>query len=376
MNLVDPNQLARILVGAEDLSRIPPRGWEQLLAQARVAGLWARLGERLADRAAGEVPQRLLAHLDSGRQVGASVRAAMSAEVLRVSAALASSGIRCVLLKGTAYLMADLPPARGRIFGDIDLLVPRETLDQAEHALMGGGWLCQGVDAYDMRYYRTWMHEIPPLTHVQRHSVLDLHHTITPPTSSFAVDGGLLLAQAQCINAAHNLWILQPVDLVLHSAVHLFSEGEFDHGLRDMLDLHDLIRHFDAQQSDFWPRLFDRAQELALQRPLHHALQALAFLFGLKVPATHADRLQALRPPLLQRVLMAWLLSRVLKPPHGSCSQPGDGLVRWLLYVRSHWLRMPVRLLVPHLLRKAWKTRFTAATPAVVPAAEPGAPTR
>ena len=35
--------------------------------------------------------------------------------------------------------------------------------------------------------------------------------------------------------------MLAPHDLVLHSAVHLFSEGETDHGLRNLLDLHRLL---------------------------------------------------------------------------------------------------------------------------------------
>jgi len=30
-------------------------------------------------------------------------------------------------------------------------------------------------------------------------------------------------------------------------------------------------------------------------------------------------------------------------------------LARWLLFVRSHWLKMPVYLMVPHLLRKAFR---------------------
>lgn len=38
----------------------------------------------------------------------------------------------------------------------------------------------------------------------------------------------------------------------------------------------------------------------------------------------------------------------------------GVGASRWLLYVRSHWMRMPPHLLAQHLPRKAvqrWKTR-------------------
>jgi len=34
------------------------------------------------------------------------------------------------------------------------------------------------------------------------------------------------------------------------------------------------------------------------------------------------------------------------------------GFARWLLYVRSHALRMPLYLAVPHLIRKAWMRHF------------------
>ena len=39
------------------------------------------------------------------------------------------------------------------------------------------------------------------------------------------------------------------------------------------------------------------------------------------------------------------------------------GLARWLLYVRSHYLRMPLSLVVPHLVRKAWMQRFPKQDP-------------
>jgi hypothetical protein len=52
------------------------------------------------------------------------------------------------------------------------------------------------------------------------------------------------------------------------------------------------------------------------------------------------------------------LLDRVLLPSE----QPprlGPSFARWLLYIRSHWLRMPPRLLAGHLLHKSYK-RFQA----------------
>ena len=144
-------RLGRLLAGTSDLGAVKLSDWETLLAQARVSRLWPRLGERCAGMADADLPAPVRPHLASGRKLGLAVRETMAAEVVRVADVLASAGIRCVLLKGAAYLAADLPVARGRVFGDIDLLVPWADIDRAEQALLGGGWLCQGVDAYDMR---------------------------------------------------------------------------------------------------------------------------------------------------------------------------------------------------------------------------------
>jgi hypothetical protein len=135
--------------------------------------------------------------------------------------------------------------------------------------------------------------------------------------------------------------------------VHLFQEGEFSHGLRDLLDLKDLLQHFE-KQPDFWSELFHRADALGLQIPLFHALFHIQRLFGVSVPAIWTDRVSRMSPSAPARVAMAWLLGLALRPDHPSCNTRWTGLARWLLYVRSHALRMPLYLVVPHLVRKAW----------------------
>lgn len=366
--------LAAVLSGR----RGPPdsaEGWETLLAQARRASVSARLGYCLQslrkDQALGDDNrQRAEVMLDAACKASAQVARSMALEVRHLEHALARRGLRCVLLKGAAYLCAGLPPARGRVFGDIDLLVAEAELPAAEGALLGGGWFTGDLTVYNQRYYREWMHEIPPLTHIVRGSVIDLHHTITPPTSAFAVDGARLLASIRPIVGQPGLWTLQPVDMVLHSAVHLFTEGEFDRGLRDLLDMDDLLRHFEQHETGFWSDLLGRANELALQRPLFYALSQIERLFGPRLPVVHRSAWAAMLPPWPQRTLMSWLLNVVLRPNHPSCLATGDGIARWLLFVRSHWLRMPLRLLVPHLVRKAWMGRFAPKKPEA-PAAGP-----
>lgn len=334
-------------------------GWRNLMAQAQSCQMTARLGQRLqALGVLDQVPQRPREMLGVAQAAVERQRVNLRSELAQLRKALAGLGQPVVLLKGAAYAAAGLPPGQDRRFGDIDLLVPQHVLPQVESALFGAGWIPQERDAYNDRYYRQWMHELPPLTHVHRGTVLDVHHTITPPTSAFNVDGAGLIAGSVPIPGDALFRMLAPEDMVLHSAVHLFGEGEFGHGLRDLLDMQRLIDHFSAASPMFWPRLVLRAGDLRLGVPLHHALQQLQRLCGLVPPAEVQPWLRQQRPRGLSAELMPRLLARALAPRHPSCGRPGDGLARWLLYVRSHALRMPPHLLLPHLLRKSWMQHF------------------
>ncbi|RZL40626.1 MAG: hypothetical protein EOP35_00335 [Rubrivivax sp.] len=346
-------------------ARLTPRDWEVLLGQARRSRLLARLALEAASWP-GELPTPQREYLQGGLRLVPRQRREVLSELSRMRDALRDVQHPVVLLKGAAYLLADLPPSRGRVFSDIDILVPRPALDAVERSLQAAGWASQERDAYNQRYYRQWMHEVPPLEHVQRGSVIDLHHTISPPTSRFHVDGALLLQRALPI-AASGFHMLAPEDMVLHSAVHLYQEGEFDHGLRDLLDLHDLLQHFE-RETGFWPRLLARAAELRLSEPLTVLLEQRGRLLGAAAPAEHRAAVEALRPSWPVRATVSALLNRAMRPQHPACDTWDSDLARRLLYIRSHRLRMPLRLLVPHLLRKAWMARWPDRPEAVPPA--------
>lgn len=296
--------------------QLAPDEWATLLGQARVSRLLPRLALHLRHHGGlAEVPEAPRRYLEGALRAAERQRNAVRWEIERLREALAALPGPVVLLKGAAYVAAALPPAAGRMFGDVDILMPRAQLVAAEAHLLGAGWVQQGLDPYDERYYRDWMHELPPFKHVWRHTWLDVHHTITPPTSRFRVDGAALLAEARPLPGAAGLWTLSPRDMVLHSAAHLLLDGELPHGLRDLLDLHDLLRHFGAEPG-FWPALVERAQVLGLVPLLALALQQLERLFGL--PSDEA-RAAAARLPA-PRGLTSALLADALRPHHPSCS--------------------------------------------------------
>lgn len=337
---------------------LTPGEWETILGQARQSRLMGRLAQHLAAHGwLTKVPEQPRLYLEGALRLVDRQHHQVRWEVDCIRRALEHVAGPVVMLKGAAYFAANLPPRHGRLFSDIDIMVERARLPEIEGALFRSGWISDERDAYNQRYYREWMHEIPPLTHVQRSTVIDVHHTITPPTSRFKVEGAALLERIVAVDGKTGLFVLAPPDMVLHSAVHLFQEGEFGHGLRDLLDLKDLLEHF-SKQSDFWENLFDRSDDLGLQIPLFHALYHLQRLFGYAPPLEVADCVRKLGPPAPSRIVMGWLLGLALKPDHPSCNTRWTSLARWLLYVRAHALRMPLHLVGPHLIRKAWMRHF------------------
>lgn len=87
-------------------------------------------------------------------------------------------------------------------------------------ALIYRGWAPLKRDRYDQRYYRRWMHELPPLEHVRRQTVIDVHHNILPRTARHVPDARLLLAAARPLPGYPALAVPAPVHLVLHCASH------------------------------------------------------------------------------------------------------------------------------------------------------------
>jgi hypothetical protein len=262
--------------------------------------------------------------------------------------------IPVVLLKGAAYAVADLAAAQGRLFGDVDLLVPVDHLNQVEAALMLHGWSAGHVDSYDDRYYRKWMHEIPPMVHIKRGTVVDVHHNILPRTSSDQPRIDLLLAAAQRLPGT-SFYVLAPCDMVIHSAVHLFHEGELNNGLRDLFDLQALLHEFSSSDPRFWSQLPQRAHELGLEWPLRLAFRYLRHFLGTEVPESVVTQMGS---PTIHDRLLDLIYVHSFPPDHPLSNSRGSALARWALYLRGHILRMPPRLLLPHLARKAFMRMY------------------
>lgn len=263
-----------------------------------------------------------------------------------------------LLLKGAAYLAAGLPWAEGRMSVDVDVLVQRENLEEVEKRLFHAGWIPAIKTPYDEQFYRQWMHEIPPMIHLERKTTLDVHHNILPITGRIRVDAArlwedsVLLADAEN-PAARYFRVLAPRDMILHSAVHLFQDGELNNAFRDVVDLDAMLRYY-LPEPDFMQRLLARAQQMNMQRPLFYALRYAHRMLGTPIPR---DVLRASRRQgsglFFTTAAMDFLVPHAILPERKDRVNAGIMLSRNVLYLRSHYLRMPLRLLIPHLRQKA-----------------------
>ncbi|MET0081732.1 MAG: nucleotidyltransferase family protein [Sedimenticola sp.] len=347
--LIDPQRMARLSLS----------DWDLLVRQGRSAGLLTYLcdaAERL--NILEDLPERPRNHLVSARILTHKHQRDIRWEVHCIMKALRDHEHPVILLKGAAYLLSGLPISRVRIFSDVDILVPKEMIDDVEATLRLKGWMTSTRDEYDQRYYRTWMHELPPLRHSVRNVTLDVHHNILPTTARLHPDPEKLRDNAVPVEGFSRLQVLSPADMVLHSATHLFHDGELEHGIRDLVDLDSLLRHFGSLYPDFWQQLMDRAKVQDLQRPLYYALNYTRRMLRTPVPEEVMKKTRDGGPGILMSGIMDALFTRALRPDHSTCNDWFTGTARWMLYIRSHYLRMPFHLLIPHLLHKSFLSPY------------------
>jgi hypothetical protein len=343
--------LIDILRNPVRLQALDHRQWDVLLRQAREEKLLAHLGRLIDEQAIqGTCPARAIDIIANDHAYLEHQRTLVRLEVRELHQALGAHGIPMVLLKGAAYLGAGMALARYRHLSDVDILLPEGRLEEAERVLSEAGWTTKGLDEYDDHYYRAWMHELPPMTHRHRAMEVDIHHRLLPKTSRLQPDPRPLLQDSLAVTDDNCLRLPCPADMLLHSACHLYYDSDFHHKLRDLLDLHQLSSEF-AGQPEFWNDLLPRAERLQLTLPLYYALTGCRTTLGTDIPDAVVERLASAVRPGPVNGLTAWLARRVLTPVHPDRRQPV--LAPWLLYLRSHWLRMPPGLLTRHLLRKS-----------------------
>jgi hypothetical protein len=348
-----PDALPTALADTAALAGVSNERLSRLVQQGRRTGLLGRIATQAKARGyPPDWPPAMTAHLEAALRVCQAQQAEIRRETSFISQALSGLGAPIVLLKGAAYVMAGLPAADGRVFGDIDIMVPKEVIVEAESLLMMNGWLSTHQTAYDQRYYRQWMHELPPLQHVHRGTALDVHHAILPETARLRPSSRLLFERAVPLVGWPHLHVLAPEDMVLHSMTHLFMNDDMRYALRDLSDLDLLLRHFGTREG-FWPGLVARAQALDLRRPLHYGLRQTQRVLQTPMDLQALSHTKSFGPAGVLQPLMSAIWQEALQAPHPEDQGLAARAAMFSLYLRGHWLRMPPLMLARHLATKA-----------------------
>lgn len=342
--------LLDILATPDRLVTLPPQQQSQIVRQANHAALLGYLAARV-DKSL--VTAKLADNLLSAKVHSDFYNTQIAWETHCAEQALGHLEGPVVLLKGAAYRALDLGLAQGRLASDVDLLVPKDQLETAEELLIEEGWEAMKSDEYEQHYYREWMHELPPMQHRDRGTVIDLHHNILPPTSRLKPDATKLLESAVPIPGSA-LYTLSPTDTVLHRCAHLFIDGDLHNSLRELVDVAELLSLY-MDDDGFQDGLVDRSRELNLSIALYYALFFCKELLNSELPEIWLRELEAENN--IARSLARSLMEIQLRPHNPTSNKFAHRMSGWLLFIRSHWMRMPLLMLAKHLIRQVWRRR-------------------
>lgn len=342
--------ISNLFLHPEEAKSVTPLEWQSLILVLRKSQLLARFG-LLFDSAEvlSALPQQVQRHFKNAITLAGKQRKQVQYESLQLVKFLNQKSIQLVFLKGAGYTLADNAPALGRVYSDIDILVKKHDLLSVEQNLAFTGWFAQELNDYDERYYREWAHEIPPLAHGVRGTVLDIHHNIVPLVSGRSINVDVLLGYTQVLDSG--IIVLNSAAMTVHSFIHLFFNEEFSSGYRDMTDLFLLM---DNQNEAYWQDVVTISTNIGFTKELALALRYAELYFGFNAPAfvKNASVITNVRISLLED----FIFKRVLAPKHPLVDVRWKGLAELLGLIRGHWLKMPIHILIPHLFVKGYRS--------------------
>ena len=302
----------------------------------------------------GQIEKRIWHHFSSALLVANRQMENTTMELNKIEQLFEQNTYHAIILKGAAYSACKLLVSMGRTYNDIDILVDKNAVNDIENELWFLGFMPMQEDDYDKLYYRKWMHEIPPLQHIKRKTILDVHHNILPLTSTTSVNLTKLTEHSALISGYQKLSILSAPALILHSATHLFHEGEFDKGLRDLIDLELLFQQY-FQSDHSFDELLALAQATGLELQLFYAIRYVNAILTLDLKNDELTKVNSFAPDKVKLAILDFCFISIFSPNHSSCYTWKKSLATNILYWRGHLLRMPLTLLIPHLFRKSWR---------------------
>ncbi|MBL4632095.1 MAG: nucleotidyltransferase family protein [Paraglaciecola sp.] len=322
--------------------------WQQLVLILRHQQLLACYS--LAFKHAGifdKIPAQTQRHFLNADVLAENHKRQVLFEASELQRELADKQQYLIFLKGAGYTLSGAPVGNARIYNDIDILADKASIDGIEKRLCLTGWLSEELTEHDEKYYRKWAHEIPPLRHGKRGTIVDVHHNIVPIISGRHLDAAKFASNS--VTTEKGMQILSFSAMTLHSLIHLFFNEEVKKGYRDIIDIHTLMTT--NNNKAFWLDLIALAKETDFTLELFLACRYTQKILQTEIPDFVQDEISQFCPWNI--AFLDFMYIKALKPNHPICSPRFFAIAEFMILVRGHFQKMPLHILTYHLLSKA-----------------------
>lgn len=271
-------------------------------------------------------------------------------ESLEIRALLEQVGVTAVFLKGAGYTLRNSLNGRGRVCSDIDILVTKENLPKAERHLKSNRWQSEQLNDYDEKYYRQWAHEIPPLFQINRATVLDMHHNVYLPISGRSPDIDLFLDSRD--KTESGCFVLNPRLSLLHSIIHLFTNEDSSSWMRDLFDIYLLAKEFN--DDNLWEDIIELGNKTNFQFEVYCCLKALEYYSLMTLDRTSKKFIEGFEVTKRQSWILENAILPAFCPEHSLLMTNKISRAKNLVYLRGHWIKMPLGVLIKHFTFKSF----------------------
>ncbi|OZG73576.1 hypothetical protein BTA51_10340 [Hahella sp. CCB-MM4] len=343
------SDIIRLYLKPEFATTLSADQWQKAILILRYQQLLARYAKHFRKKGIfDQLHEYARHHLTNAEIIADKQYQQVHYEAALLKQQIGNIGSHLVFLKGAGYSLSGLPVGVGRTYSDIDILVDKQYIREIEKTMTLHGWLPEEMDEYDQKYYRQWAHEIPPMKHATRGTLIDIHHNIIPIVSMRAPDINILFDHT--VMTSDGYQVLDKAAMTLHSLIHLFYNEEFKYGYRDLMDIHILMS---GNSEDYWQQLLDLAKTCGFEKELYFACRYAEGLMQTGVPdfvttqlAHHKSRMQS---------VLDFMFTNLLSPSHPFVRRPIYPLAVFMGFIRGHRLKMPLSILVYHSMNKAWR---------------------
>lgn len=262
--------------------------WDHVIEQAFYHGTGALLFWNLSRLGAEWIPKATFAQLETAYNAIARRNLSLTGELLQLLTLFRNHGIRALPIKGPALAAAAYGNVSLRIFGDLDILMPREDILKAKDLLRQQGYQPQLhlTASEEIEYLRS--HHDYKFVRAAGGIVVELQWGITQWSFAFPFDFDEIwerrvigsLAGASVYNlSSENLLLI----LCVHGTKHRWERLKWICDIAELVDV-------DRDKID-WPRLLERARAQGGERMLLLGLSLAQDLLGASLPGKIAARI-------------------------------------------------------------------------------------